>query len=405
MRTLTPTLVISIFLIVPACSDSSGSDTAGVHEEPLDASPGADATSAVDRLPPSVDVSASDAPRDVARSPDASVDVPASDVMQLPPLGAGVGTLAGSSESGRADGDRAHGRFNNPVNVTLGPDGNLYVADYDNGLLRVVRPDGQVSTLTRQSNFSRPFGLVFTPDGTLYAETDANDLGEVSRETGTLWRISLVDGAATVVHRNLGRPRGLAALPDGAVFMADPQHHVVAIIDPRTGVVSDLAGERDRAGFADGDGNAARFNVPFDTVVSGDVVLVADQLNHRIRAVTRGGHVSTWAGTGTAASTDGASATASFNRPQGLARDDAGNVYVTDLDSFLVRRVSPDGQVSTIAGNGREGYLDGAPREAEFHGLEGIDVSLDGALIFIADGNRGTDLASHRIRRIAFGAM
>lgn len=320
---------------------------------------------------------------------------------QLPPLGAGVGTLSGAAEPGLVDGPRGMARFNNPVNVVVGPDGNVYVADYDNGVIRVVRADGTTSTLTHQTEFARPFGLAFTPDGTLYVETDSDDVGMRSNDTGTLWRINIQDGRALPVARDLGRPRGLAALSDGRLVLVDNEHHVIRLFDPTTQQATVLAGERDQAGYHEGLGAEARFDRPYDVVVAGDRILVADQNNHRIRAITMQGDVTTWVGTGEAGSHDGTSADATFNHPQGLARDARGNIYVTEMDGYVVRRITSDGRVDTVAGSGRAGFRDGTPAEAQFYGLEGLDVSPDGAFLFIADGNRGGMEDNHRVRRVA----
>src|SRR5262245_26315539 len=80
------------------------------------------------------------------------------------PFTKGVSTLAGAAEAGFVDGDRSVARFNNPVNVAVGPDGRIFVADFDNGKLRVVTPDGTTSTLISTENFRRPFGLAFAGD-------------------------------------------------------------------------------------------------------------------------------------------------------------------------------------------------------------------------------------------------
>ena len=314
--------------------------------------------------------------------------------------GGGAITLAGAEQPALIDGGRDVARFSNPANLTLGSDGNLYVADNDNSCIRIVRPSGQVLTFTRQEGFSHPFGLAFAADGSLYAQTDGNDRGERSFDTGTLWRVDRRTGHATPLARDLGRPRGLAVLPDGRVVLVDNEHHVIRTYDPSTGAVSDLAGARDQPGFAEGVGADARFNRPYDVVVVGDRLLVADQNNQRIRAVTFTGRVSTYAGSGGVGSVNGASAAATFNRPQALAIDGTGNVYVTELGGFVVRRVSPDGFVTTVAGAGAGGFQNGSPMQAKFFGLEGLDVSADGRTLFIADGNRGGAEPNHRVRRV-----
>ncbi len=323
----------------------------------------------------------------------------------LPPLGDGVATLAGSSLAGQIDDRRERARFSNPVNIAVGPDGMIYVADYGNGVIRVVSAAGLAATLVQQHGFSHPYGLVFTADGTLYAQTDANDLGEHTFESGTFWRIDRRYGTATVVLRNVGRPRGLAALPDGRFFYADPEHHTVGILDPVRVRVTDLAGERNVAAFADGEGSRARFSHPYDAVYLDGALIVVDQMNHRLRAVTLDGRVSTFAGTGAIGHGNGDRLGATFNRPQALARDAAGNLFVSDMDNFMVRRVARDGVVSTVAGTGREGYRDGFAATAEFAGLEGLDVAPDDAFLYVADGNRGLGGPSHRVRRVSLARV
>lgn len=325
-------------------------------------------------------------------------------VAAIPAEGDGAITLAGSAEPGRTDGAGALARFNNPTNVLLGPDGNVYVADFDNGAIRIVRPSGATLTFTRQPGFSNPFGMAFARDGSLYVETDSDDTGRRDDNSGMLWRVDRRTGIATPLLRGLGRPRGLVVLGDGRIVMVDNVHHVVRVVDPVTLRVSDLAGARDQRGFADGVGAAARFNQPYDVVLApDDVLIIADQDNHRLRAVTLQGVVSTYAGTGARGALDGTRDRATFNRPQGLALDARGDVYVTDLDGYLVRRVSAQGVVSTVAGNGSRGFTDGAPRSARFYGLEGIDVAPVGRTLFIADGNRGGAERNHRVRRISLG--
>ncbi len=318
----------------------------------------------------------------------------------IPAPGDGAITLSGGAQSGQVDGPREQARFNNPVNVVLGPDNNLYVADTDNGLIRVVRPSGMVHTLTRQENFSHPFGMAFGPDGTLYVQTDANDMGGRNNDTGTLWRVDRRTGAATVLVRDIGRPRSLLALADGTLVMADNRHHVVRRFNPTTLEVTELAGALDQPGYVDGARDAARFDEPCNLVLVGDRIILADQNNHRLRTITMTGEVGTFAGSGEGTTRDGQDTAAAFNRPQGLAVDRDGNVFVTELSGYRVRHVTPQGLVTTVAGTGRAGFADGEPMQAEFFGLEGIDVSADGKVIYLADGNRGGMDPYHRIRRV-----
>ena len=342
---------------------------------------------------------------DIADVTSVAVDAGTSDpfhdpINATPVTGAGAITLSGGAEGGWVDGPRASALFRNPTNVLLGPDGNVYVADYDNGDVRLVRPNGVTLTFTRQDAFSHPFGMAFAPDGTLYVQTDDDDTALGLADAGTIWRLDRRTGVATVVVRDIGRPRGLAALSDGRLVLVDIAHDVVRLLDPTTRAITDLAGSRDVPGFADGTGAAARFDHPNDVVVGpGGLLIVADRDNNRLRSVSLAGVVSTYAGTGVAGSLDGPSGTATFNLPQGLAADTAGNVFVTDTGAYVVRRIAPNGAVTTVAGDGTAGFADGAPMQARFFGLEGLDVSADGSSLYVADGNRGGTAPNPRVRR------
>ena len=311
----------------------------------------------------------------------------------------GVSTLAGCDRAGDADGDRDSARFSNPVNVAAGAGGEVYVADFDNGKLRVVEEDGAVWTLVAQEGFERPFAVERAGD-VLYVATDRNDRGEHSSTTGTIWRVDLDGGAATVVVRDVGRPRGLLALPDGRLVLSDYQHHAIRVLDPDSGVLVDLAGTFGEMGMADARGADARFASPYGLALAPDGrILVADYDNNRIRAVAMDGEVVTLAGGAEAGDADGPLADARFDAPQDLVVvGDA--IYVADTGNFTIRKIA-GGEVTTVAGSGEAGYLDSADlRAARFHGLEGIAASPDAARLVVADGSRGEDLPYHRVRAV-----
>jgi sugar lactone lactonase YvrE len=339
-----------------------------------------------------------------APGPDAAADarLPIVDASPPPPFTQGVSTLAGAAEAGSVDGDRAVARFANPVNVAYGPDGDLYVADFDNGAIRAVDPTGRVRTVFARPGFERPFGLAFAPDRALYVSTDNDDTGAHDLVSGTVWRIDTAARTATVVARRIGRPRGLTVLAGGTLVLADNLHQVVESLDPATGAVAILAGAWDQPGQVDAVGAAARFSAPYGIVDRGDgSVAIADYGNSVLRSVTLAtGAVATVAAIEAPPVPLGVVAAPVFAHPQGLAIDAAGALYVTDTGGFRVRRVA-DGLVETIAGDGSAGYLDADDRlAAEFYGLEGVSVTPDGALVFVADGSRGEPLPYNRVREI-----
>lgn len=351
--------------------------------------------------PPEENVDANHPP-DAASSVDADdrPDVDAAITRCTPgPFTVGVSTLAGCDDAGMIDGDRDHARFANPVNVVRGPDDRTYVADFDNSRIRVIDDDGQTSTWIAQAGFVRPFGLAFAPDGTLYVSTDANPDGERSPTTGTIWAVEPGAGVAVAVVRDIGRPRGLIVLGDGRIVLSDYQHHTLRVLDPQTRALTLLAGAHDQRGRTDGVGTSARFSMPVGLALLDDGrVAVADMENHAIRAVALDGTVTTWAGTGTPGHLDGPRGDAQFTYPQGLAVTADGVVYVSDTGNFVVRRIE-DGAVSTAVGSGASGSTDSDDLlAAAVFGLEGLAVSSDGTRLWIADGSRGEDLPHHRVR-------
>jgi sugar lactone lactonase YvrE len=314
-----------------------------------------------------------------------------------------VSTLAGGGTPGAANGAPPGGTLNNPVSVAIESSGNLAVSDFDNNQVRrVVAADGTLSTLTTQASFQRPFGLAVAGTN-LYAQTDTNPSGVRDATTGTIWRIDNATGVATAVGVNLGRPRGLAALSDGRLALGDYQNQRVRIFDPGTGIATDLAGAPGCSGSANGTGSTARFVEPYGVaVLTGDRIIVADRGARVLREVSLAGVVTTFAGDGVAGTIDGPRLTARFVRPKSLAVDASGAVYVSDDTAHRIRRIAADGTVTTVAGDGTGGFMDGLGNMAQFFGQEGIAVSANGATIYVADGTGGGEPPGpyHRIRKI-----
>lgn len=302
-----------------------------------------------------------------------------------PPLEGGASTLAGWAEAGDVDGPRAVNLFNNPVGVAVAPDGRVLVADFDNGKLRAVDASGSATTVYHDPGFSRPFAIAVS-GSTTYVATDNDPAGGHGPMTGTLWAIDAT-GTARVVAMRIGRPRGIAVLSDGRLAVADYFHAVVQLVDPATGIVSPLAGVWDDRGSADGLGAAARFSIPYAIAVRGDgTLLVTDQGNHRLRAITLDGEVTTLG--------------PAIEQPQGLAITAAGDVYVSDLATSRILRLR-GGVLDAIAGDGEAGYRDDLdPLAARFYGLEGIAVKADGSTLYVADGTRGEAVPYNRIRTV-----
>ncbi len=140
-------------------------------------------------------------------------------------------------------------------------------------------------------------------------------------------------------------------------------------------------------GFADGTGAAAQFNEPRKAVIDGaGNLFIIDAFNHRIRQITPGGVVTTFAGNSTAGLVNGTGTAAQFNFPAGIARDATGNLYIADQANHAIRMITPGGVVTTLAGTGVAGFADGAGASAQFNNP--TDVALNPAqnILYVADG-------------------
>jgi len=182
------------------------------------------------------------------------------------------------------------------------------------------------------------------------------------------------------------RPADVAVDAAGNFYIADTGNQTIRKRSSN-GTVTTLAGLANVAGAADGVGSAARFAAPSGIAVdSGGNLYVADRDTHIIRKISAAGAVTTLAGTGgSAGSTDGSGAAARFNSPVAVAVDASGNVYVADLGNYTIRKITPAGLVSTIAGSpGQTGAADGAGANARFNGPEGLAVDPAGNL-YVAD--------------------
>ena len=199
-----------------------------------------------------------------------------------------------------------------------------------------------------------------------------------------------LDGAATASR--FSDPYGIAIGPRGTVYVADGgEANRIRTIAP-DGTVATLAGGSE--GFTDGIGGAAAFHTPSAVALDHEGNLfVADTGNHAIRKVAPDGSVTTLAGNGSSGYLDGVGRAAQFNGPVGIAVDAAGIVYVADTYNDRIRRIGKDGNVTTLAGTGAPAFFDGPALQAAFDTPSALAVSLDGTLYVADTGN-------HAIRRI-----
>jgi sugar lactone lactonase YvrE len=188
---------------------------------------------------------------------------------------------------------------------------------------------------------------------------------------------------------NFGQPTGVAVDSAGNVYVADNTNCTIRKITPG-GAVTTLAGLPGIAGSADGMGSAARFNNPVGVAVdAAGTIYVADTGNDTLRKITPGGTVTTLAGTvGVSGGADGPPGAALFNQPAALALDAASSIYVADTASHTIRKVTPAGTVTTLAGSyGNSGKPDGVGAAARFYFPSGIAVDVLGNIYVADDAN------------------
>src|SRR5581483_9068892 len=240
-------------------------------------------------------------------------------------------------------------RFRGPQGLVIDSHGNLFVADGGNNTIRMVTPEGLVSTFA----------------GLAGASGSADSAGNAAR---------------------FFAPFGLAQDKAGNLYVAELGNCAIRKISP-SGAVTTLAGLANEAGKVDGVGVNAQFRNPEGLAVDfAGNVFVADTGNSAIRKITPDGRVTTFAGeSGKIGNADGAGSLARFWQPCGIATDNSGNLFVSDTWNNTIRKITPAGVVTTIAGlAGNPGNVDGVGADARFDQPQGLAVGPDGA-IYVAE--------------------
>ncbi len=184
------------------------------------------------------------------------------------------------------------------------------------------------------------------------------------------------------------QPHGMIADSSGNFFVADSGNHTIRKV-ASDGTVTTFAGLAGVSGSDDGTGSEARFNYPTDMAIDDQANLyVVDVKDHTVRKITPGAVVTTLAGVPKKAGfKDGAGDQALFNKPRGVAADEAGNVFVADGLNRRIRKITPDGVVSTFAGSGVAGHKDGTGTGATFGAVAGMGIDLSENLYVCDDDN------------------
>lgn len=263
----------------------------------------------------------------------------------------GVSLLAGGA-IGTVNGTGAAARFNSPEMMLILPNTDLLVSDVFNQSIRRVTTAGVATT----------FAGAFSTNG-----------------------FGSVNGPA--LSAKFDRPRGLASDAAGNIYVADYRNDQIRKITP-AGVVSTFAGST-TPGYLDATGTAARFQRPTDLAIdaAGNLYVTEHEVN-RIRKITPGGVVTTFAGTtgvnDPGSFADGTGTSARFSSPWGIAIDNSGNLYVADQGNNRIRKITLGGVVTTFAGSGTQGNQNGPLSSAQFRSPTGIAVG-PGGVIYVAD--------------------
>lgn len=304
-------------------------------------------------------------------------------------------TLAGNGYEGSADGLGRNAQFKEPEGLEVGGDGTVFVAEPYAYRIRKLSPDGRVSTLAGGSlgrsdgqgtsaQFFGPKDLALGPDGSLFVV----DFDRIRKLTP--------DGRVTTLRPRLASGPwepvelfGIAADRQGAIFVSTPTG-----IDRIVGDVAERWVGSDAKGFRDDLGTLARFNLPRKLALDTQGNLfVSDFGNLRIRKVSPHRMVTTVVGNGQLGYTDGPATASRLNFALGVAVDAKGNVLISDTHNHAVRKLGPGGQVSTLAGTNAPGYVDGPGSGAQFNLPADVAAAPDGSVYV-------TDTDNHVIRRL-----
>lgn len=315
--------------------------------------------------------------------------------------------------SGLVNSTLTNSRYNEPHGIAADANGNIFIADRLNNVIRKISSNGVVSTYagtgqagsfdgpSSQATFNEPWTVAADTLGNLYiADTKSYKIRKIDA-TGNVTTIAgtgifgTTNGPGNVAK--FGFTTGLAVTKDGSILYAcDYNTHVIRKIE--NGNVSNLAGTVYLSGTNDGPGISASFNHPYGIhLLNNGDLLVTDEWNNTLRKLSPLGYTSTFAGNGVMGSTNGGALAASFNYPWGVTSDTLGNIFILDGYNYTIRKISPAGQVTTYAGNvGVVGSADGTGSNATFNNAAGICYNRADKSLYVADTK------NHTIRKVSF---
>jgi hypothetical protein len=289
------------------------------------------------------------------------------------------------------------GGFSVPTGVCTDLDGNIYVAEYLGCRVKIISPNGNLSTLAgngtpgftngigSNAQFYYPQQLTVDANKNVFVVGGNNSVYDKVRKITANGTVTSIAGNGTPgyndgagVNAQFNNPFGIVSDLQGNLFVSDADNNKIRKINSQNDVTTFAAGLNEPTGITiDINGN----------------LFVADSYNHKIKKITPNGTVSTFAGSGIAGYKDGTSDIAQFNSPVGVAVDTAGNLFVSDLN-HRIRKITPTGIVSTYAGTGVQGFADGDPATAMFNLPGQVAVDKLGN-VYVAD------IYNNRIRKIS----
>lgn len=314
-----------------------------------------------------------------------------------------VSTLAGST-LGNADGQGVNAQFNTPFGIAIDGTRTLFIADTRNHRIRKISPTGLVTTIAGSiagfadgqgaaAQLNLPSHLVQNATGDLFVTDKENHKIRKISNTGQVENYAGTSKGFEVKARQVSKfdsPFGIVTNILGEIIVVDSKNFRIRNV-PNIGGTNSVAGNSN-AGITDGQGTAAQFTNPegIEIDAAGNLYVADDGISKLIRKISTTGLVTTLAG-GPAGFADGQGADARFSDVTDIAIDATGNLFVTD--KHRIRKISPTGLVTTIAGSDTAGFADGDATTAQFNVTAGIAIDLNGNL-YVADSR------NNRIRKI-----
>jgi serine/threonine protein kinase, bacterial len=298
----------------------------------------------------------------------------------------GVSTLAGTENIGYEDGFGPRALFSVLWGIGADLAGNLYVYDHTYERIRKISPAGDVSTIAGSGQIGSDDGPAasasFNTVITVTADAQGN-VYAVDKAARNIRKIS-VSGIVSTIETG-GNLTGIAVDASGIIYYTTNLNAINKI--SKDGVITRFVGGNTEAGYLDGDTSIAQFNFPGALTIDREGnLIVSDDGNYRIRKITPAGMVSTIAGTGSQGlSVDGNGTQASFYNVRSMVTDSKNNLYVLDFNE--IRKITPSADVSTFSGSLTAGFKNGGLLNALFNQPSGIAIDANDHLFIADQGN------------------